>query len=449
VTENGRRTGRDVEPTRKGTLEAGMARVYYSLYDRLLSQESLTRAFQKVKANKGKPGVDGQTVEEFSDGLCKEIAMLVRELREKSYRAQPVKRVTIAKDGGGVRELGIPTVRDRVVQQALLEILQPIFDPAFHPSSYGYRPGRSAHDAIAKAELFIRRYNLRHVVDMDLSRCFDTLDHELILSGIRKRVVDGSVLGLVRQFLQSGVMTGAGWQEAEEGSPQGGVISPLLANIYLDAFDQEMMKRGHRIVRYADDILILTRTKSAAENVLKQASHYLEEELKLTVNRQKTEVVHSHDGVKFLGVVIDTENTRIRGKRIRGLKEKVRKMTRRTSSVNLEKVIKDLNPVLRGFANYFKVTNCGEVFRKLMQWIRRRLRAKQLKLWKKPSRLHRRLRQLGYKGGFKKIEMNSWRNSASPLVNMALSNDYFRELGLFDLSRVRTATASKMRLEWA
>ena len=417
--------------------------MYYSLYDRLLSQERLLRAFRKVKANGGKPGVDGQTVEAFAEELTEEIVMLVRELRDKSYRPQPVKRVVIPKDGGGERELGIPTVRDRVVQQALLEILQPIFDPAFHPSSYGYRPGRSAHDAIAKAELFIRRYNLRHVVDMDLSRCFDTLDHDLILGGIRERVADGSVLGLVRQFLQSGVMTGAGWQEAEAGSPQGGVISPLLANIYLDAFDQEMMKRGHRIVRYADDILILTRTKSAAENALKQASRYLEEELKLTVNRQKTEVVHSHDGVKFLGVEIHTGYTRIREKKICGLKEKVRKMTRRTTPVNLEKVIKDLNPVLRGFANYFKVANCSGVFRELMQWIRRRLRARQLKLWKKPKRLHRRLRQLGYRGEFKAIKMNSWRNSASPLVNIALSNDYFRELGLFDLSRVRTATASK------
>ena len=420
--------------------------MYYSLYDRLLSPESLTRAFRKVKANNGKPGVDGQTVDDFAQDLAGEIVMLVRELREKSYRPQPVKRVTIPKDGGGVRELGIPTVRDRVVQQALLEILQPIFDPEFHPSSYGYRPGHSAHQAVAKAELFIREYNLRHVVDMDLSRCFDTLNHELILGGLRKRIVDGSVLGLVRQFLQSGVMTGDGWIEVEEGSPQGGVISPLLANIYLDAFDQEMKSRGHRIVRYADDILILTRSKSAAENALEQASRYLEEELKLTVNPQKTEVVNSRDGVKFLGMVIHTGYTRIREKKVCGLKDKVRKMTRRNSPVNLEKVIKDLNPVLRGFANYFKAANCGVVFKELAKWIRRRLRAKQLSLWKKPKRLHRRLRQLGYKGGFDKIKMSSWRNSASPLANFAIGNDYLRELGLFDLGGVRTAaTASSKR----
>ena len=420
-----------------------MTKVYYSLYDRFLSPESLYRAFRKVKSNGGKPGIDGQTVEAFAEGLPDEVAMLVRELRDKSYRPLPVKRVEIAKDGGGVRLLGIPSVRDRVVQQVLLEILQPIFDPTFHPSSYGYRPGHSAHQAIAKAELFIRRYNLRHVADMDLSRCFDTLNHDLILGGLRKRIADGSILGLVRLFLHSGVMIGDRFEEVEEGSPQGGVVSPFLANVYLDAFDQEMMRRGHRIVRYADDILILTRSKSAAANVLKQASQYLEEELKLTVNQQKTEVVHSRDGVKFLGMEICTAYTRIRDKKVCGFKEKVRKITRRNSPVNLEQVIKDLNPVLRGFANYFKAANCKGVFSELAQWIRRRLRAKQLKLWKKPTRLHRKLRQLGYKGEFKNIKMNSWRNAASPLSNMAISNDYLRELGLFDLSRVRTtATAS-------
>lgn len=417
--------------------------MYYSLYDRLLSQESLYRAYRKVKANGGKPGMDGISIQDFAQDLPGQIVMLVSELRDKSYQPLPVKRVEIPKPDGGVRKLGIPSVRDRVVQQALLETLQPIFDPSFHPSSYGYRPGRSAHQAIAKATLFIREYNLRHVVDMDLSKCFDTLNHELILGGLRKRIKDGSVLNLVRKFLQSGVMTGNGWEATEEGSPQGGVISPLLANIYLDAFDQHMKKRGHRIVRYADDILILTRSKSAAENALKQASQYLEGELKLTVNRQKTEIVHSGNGVKFLGVVIHSGYTRIREERISRLKDKVRKITRRTSPVNLAKVINDLNPVLRGFANYFKIANCGGVFRALAQWIRRRLRAKQMKLWNTPQRLHRRLRQLGYIGEFKRIKMNSWRNSASPLASFALPNDYFREQGLFDLSRVRTgATVS-------
>jgi group II intron reverse transcriptase/maturase len=401
------------------------------------------RAYRKVKANGGKAGVDGQSIQDFAQDLSGQIAMLVSELRDKRYQPLPVKRVEILKENGGIRKLGIPAVRDRVVQQALLEIIQPIFDPTFHPSSYGYRPGRSAHQAIAKATLFIREYNLRHVVDMDLSKCFDTLNHELILGGLRKRIKDGSVLNLVRKFLQSGVMTGGGWEETEEGSPQGGVCSPLLANVYLDAFDQHMKNHGHRIVRYADDILILTRSKSAAENALKRASQYLEGELKLTVNRQKTEIDHSDEGVKFLGVVIHTGYTRIREEKIRRFKEKVKKITRRTTPVNLAKVINDLNPVLRGFANYFKTANCKEVFKELAQWIRRRLRAIQMKLWKTPKRLHRRLRQLGYKGEFKRIKMNSWKNAASPLAHFALPNDHFGEQGLFDLSRVRTgATVS-------
>ncbi|HKK02146.1 MAG TPA: reverse transcriptase domain-containing protein, partial [Desulfuromonadales bacterium] len=208
-----------------------MARIYYSLYDRMLSETRLLQAFRKVKSNKGKPGIDGQSVEDFAERAPEEVAVLVRELKEKSYRPEPVRRVEIRKESGGVRELGIPTVRDRVVQQLLLEILQPIFDPEFHPSSYGYRPGRDCHQAIAKATQFIRRYQRNWVVDMDLSKCFDTLNHELILRAFRRRIADGSILELIRMFLQSGVMLGDGWRASEEGSPQGGVISPFIANV--------------------------------------------------------------------------------------------------------------------------------------------------------------------------------------------------------------------------
>lgn len=415
-----------------------MARIYYSLYDRMLSETRLLQAFRKVKANKGKPGIDGQTVEDFAERASEEAAVLVRELREKSYRPQPVRRVEIRKESGGMRELGIPTVRDRVVQQLLLEILQPIFDPEFHPSSYGYRPGRDCHQAIAKATLFLRRYRRNWVVDMDLSKCFDTLNHELILRAFRRRIADGSILGLIRMFLQSGVMLADGWRASEEGSPQGGVISPFIANVYLDAFDQQMKERGHRIVRYADDILILTGSKSAAHNALKVARSILEGELLLTVNEQKTSIVHSSRGVKFLSVVIHTGNTRIKDEKVKKFKDKVRGITQRNSPVNLKKVIQDLNPVTRGFANYFRVANCQTVFRELDQWIRRRLRAKQLKLWKKSKRLHRRLRQLGYQGEFQAIKMSAWRSAASPLASCAIPNSYLRELGLFEMGRVKT-----------
>ncbi|NOQ41952.1 MAG: group II intron reverse transcriptase/maturase [Desulfuromusa sp.] len=415
-----------------------MARIYYSLYDRMLQEQRLLRAFAKVKTNNGAAGMDGQSVTEFAEQLPEEIAQLVHELKDKSYRPKPVRRVEIPKPDGGVRKLGIPAVRDRVVQQALLDILQPIFDPDFHPSSYGYRPGRSCHQAIAKASLFIRRYKRRWVVDMDLSRCFDTLNHELIIQRFRRKVVDGSILGLLRMFLQSGIMVNGNWQQSKLGSPQGGVISPLIANVYLDAFDQHMQNRGHRIVRYADDILILCSSKRGAENALKVARSHLEKELLLTVNERKTKIVHSGKGVHYLGVIIYSRYTRIQPDKIGQFKQKVRSITRRNSPVNLEKVISDLNPLLRGFANYFRVANCRHQFQELASWIRRRLRAKQLTLWKKSKRLHRRLRQLGYKGDFKAIKMNSWRNAASPLANYAMPNRWLWELGLVELSRVET-----------
>ena len=293
-----------------------MAQIYYSLYDRLLQEKRLLRAFAKVKSNNGAPGIDGQSVTDFAEHLPEEIAGLVRELKEKSYRPQPVRRVEIPKSDGSLRQLGIPAVRDRVVQQCLLEILQPIFDPEFHPSSYGYRPGRSAHQAIAKASLFIRRYRRRWVVDMDLSKCFDTLDHEQIIQSFRRRVTDGSVLGLLRLFLQSGIMVGSDWESSEQGSPQGGVISPLIANVYLNAFDQQMKERGHRIVRYADDILILSGSKKGAENALAVARRILEEELLLTVNERKTRIVHSREGVPYLGVIIGSRYTRIQDEKV-------------------------------------------------------------------------------------------------------------------------------------
>lgn len=289
-------------------------------------------------------------------------------------------RVTIPKPGGGERKLGIPAIRDRVVQQALLDILQPIFDPAFHPSSYGYRPKRSGQDAVAKATLFIRQHRLRYAVDMDLSKCFDRLDHGLIIASLRRRVRDGSILTLVRMFLDSGVLIEGNWAATEVGSPQGGVISPLIANAYLDVFDQEMKRRGHRIVRYADDILILCRSRKAAEHACEVATGILEGELKLTVNREKTHLVHAFRGIKFLGVEIGLQRIRIQADRIARFKAKVKALTKRSGNASLAKVIRDLNRVPRGFANHLQTATCKSLFRALMPWIRRRIRAHQLAL---------------------------------------------------------------------
>lgn len=416
----------------------GLKKVYYSLYDRLLRYENLSGAFRKVKSAKGAAGIDGVCLNEFALGLEGNLNTLLEELKGKRYRPLPVKRVEIPKPGGGKRMLGIPSVRDRVVQQALLEILQPIYETDFHPSSYGYRPGRSCHQAISKAAMFMRKYERHWVVDMDLSKCFDTLNHDLVIAAFRKRVVDGSILALVELFLKSGVMTEDGWRASEVGSPQGGVISPLIANIYLNEFDQFMMKRKHRIVRYADDILVFCKSRKGAENALKVATEHLESVLKLTVNQKKTHVAQARTGVKFLGVIIREKTMAIQAEKVVRLKEKVKRITRRNSPVNLRKVIADLNPVLRGFGNYFRIANCKKEFQKLSSWIRRRLRAKQLSLWKKPKRLHRRLRQLGHRGEFKAIKMNSWRNSASPLASLAITNAELAKQGLFDLAGLKT-----------
>jgi RNA-directed DNA polymerase len=416
-----------------------MVKVWYSLYDRMLNRSNLVKAFLRVKSSKGAGGIDGQTIKDFAESLSDNIDQLLTELQEKSYQPQPVRRVEIPKPAGGVRLLGIPAVRDRVVQQTLLDILQPIFDPEFHPSSYGYRPGRSCHHAITKATLFIREYQRKWVVDMDLSKCFDTLDHSLIISSFGKRIKDGSILALLEKFLKSGVMVGEEWQASDVGSPQGGVISPLIANVYLDAFDQFMKGRGHRIVRYADDILILCQSKKAATHALCVASRYLEEDLLLTVNREKTHITHSWKGVRFLGVSIHSSYTQIQKGKIQSFKEKVKVMTRRNVPVNLDTIIDDLNLVLRGFAFYYRIANCRGVLQRLSSWIRRRLRAIQLNLWKKPKRLHRRLRQLGYTGEFDLIRMNSWANAGCPLSHYAIPNDCLhKDHWLFDISAVKT-----------
>lgn len=404
----------------------------------MLSLQALYVAYKQVRKNGGAAGIDGQSISDFTRNLEIELKKLLLELQEKRYQARPVKRVEIAKDDGGIRLLGIPTVRDRIVQQCLSNIMTPIFDPSFHPSSYGYRVGRSCHQAISKATLFIRKYNKQHVVDMDLSKCFDMLDHDLIIKFVRKRIADGSILSLIRQFLKSGVMVGERWQASVLGSPQGGVISPLLANIYLDEFDQEMMKRKHRIVRYADDILIFCTSRKGAENALKVARHILEVTLKLKVNERKTHIAHSDTGIKFLGVEIFTNYTAIQEKKLKTLKVKVRQLTKRNGGVNLATVLKQLNPVLRGFVNYFKIANITSKLKSLAAWIRRRLRAVQMRLWKKPSRLHRRLKQLKYKPPFKSIKMNSWRNSASPLASYAMSNQWFKSIGLYSIDEVKT-----------
>lgn len=413
-------------------------RRWYSLYDKVYKMDNLVQAYKKVKANRGMCGIDGVSISDFEEVKEAELNRLERELRTKSYCPQAVKRVFVEKPNGDKRPLGVPTVRDRVVQQALLNILQPIFDPSFHPSSYGYRPKRSCAQAVAKAERFINKWGLTNVVDMDLSKCFDTLDHDLILKGVKKKVSDGSVLTLIRTILKTGIMCEGNYSPTEVGSPQGGVISPLLMNIYLDNFDQYMKGEGIRIVRYADDILIFARTRSEAWQYGYKAKQYLEGELKLRVNEEKTHLSNVWQGIAYLGFIITGRGLRIHPKRVKKFKDKIRKLSPRNSGKNVEYQIAMLSQVMRGFANYFRIGLVKTLYKELMSWIRRRLRMKQLREWKSWKGLHKQLRRMGYKGYFERISMRSWRSASCKLVHMALPNEWFDKLKLYNMEKVQT-----------
>lgn len=412
---------------------------YYSLIDKIYNKSNILEAFKLVKKNKGAPGVDGETIQNFESSLEDKINEIHCELKDSSYCPSPVRRTYIDKDDGSRRPLGIPTVKDRVVQQAVKNIIEPIFERGFHPSSYGYRPNRSCQKAVAKAEQFANKWGLEYVVDMDLSKCFDTLNHEMIIDCVNKKISDGKVLKLIRAFLKSGVLDDNVFSETTIGSPQGGVISPLLMNIYMDEFDQAMMEKGIRIVRYADDILIFAKSKSEAGRYKAIATKILEQELKLTVNVNKTHITDIRKGISYLGFIIKANYISIHPKRIKKFREQIRKLTPRNSGDNVRYFVWRLNPILRGWSNYFRIANCKSIFENLMKWIRRRLRMKQMKEWKSYKSLHKNLRRLGYKGNFKKISMSKWKNSNSPLICMALPNSWFNELKLFDMSKVETA----------
>jgi len=413
---------------------------YYSLIDKIYSKENLTKAYQQVKKNKGAPGIDGITIKAYGENLHENTEALHLELKTGRYEPSPVRRVEIPKPDGSSRPLGIPTVRDRVVQQSILNIIQPIFEKDFHPSSYGYRLGGSCQKAIAKAERFMNRYGLNHVVDMDLSKCFDTLNHEQIIEKVNRKISDGKVLKLLKQFLKAGIMKNGEYAQTLSGSPQGGVCSPLIANIYLDDFDQEMKAKGIRIVRYADDILIFARSPRAAKKNLQIAKQILEDELKLKVNQKKTSITSVEKGVAYLGVIIWGNRVTINPKRIKRFKDNIRELTPRNHGMNVEAMIKRLNPVLRGWANYFKIANCKRKFAELMQWVRRRLRMKQMKEWKSWKALFKTLRRNGYRGEYTKISMTRWRNSSCYLIHQAIPNKWFDEVGLINLETYKTGT---------
>jgi len=415
---------------------------WYSLIDKIYRKENLELAFKRVKRNNGAPGIDGETVSDFAAKMELNIEFLHERLKTNRYEPSPVRRTEIEKPEGGVRLLGIPTVKDRVVQQAIVNIIEPIFDKTFHPSSYGYRPNHSQHQAVAKAERFMNKYGLEHVVDMDLSKCFDTLDHEIMIKTVSEQISDGRTLDLIRKFLKSGVMHSDNFSKTEVGSPQGGVCSPLLSNIYLNQFDQKMMSKGIRIVRYADDILIFAKDKKTVGDYKAYATKVLEEELKLKVNKGKTKLTNVHEGVEFLGFVIYEKWLGVNPKRIKRFKDKIRRKTVRGTGRKMEDIIKDLNPVLRGWINYYRVANIKSFIRDLMGWIRRRLRMIKIRQWKSYKAMHKEMRKQGIKGNGEKMAITKWKNSNVHIVHMLLPNKLFESLGLIDMQKYQVGLLS-------
>lgn len=353
----------------------------HSLIDKVYKRLNLYIAFEKVKANKGASGVDRVSVEEYERNLASNIEEIHRLLYEDKYIPQPVRRVWIPKPDGGKRPLGVPTVRDRVVQQAILNRLERIFEPEFMDCSYGFRKGRGCHQAIDKVEEYIKD-GYQWVVEVDIRKFFDTLDHKLLMELVNEEVSDGRVLDLIEGFLKAGVMEEMKVEYQTNGTPQGGVISPILANIYLNPFDKQMIREGFKVVRYADDIVVLCRTKREAEQTLLKVKEILEGVLKVRLHPEKTRIVYKTQGFEFLGYYFKSwyNDYKVpRDKAVNSFKDKVRVLTRRNQPKTMSRVIAELRPVVRGWGNYFLKGNCQRIFGDLDYWIRNRVTAYKLK----------------------------------------------------------------------
>ena len=362
-----------------------------------LSRENMAAAWKRVKANKGSAGIDGLTIEQTPEFLKSHWPRIRQELFDGTYRPQAVRRVEIPKPTGGVRELGIPTVVDRLIQQALLQILQPLIDPTFSEFSYGFRPGRSAHDAVRKAQQYAQE-GYRVVVDVDLEKFFDLVKHDILMDRLAKRITDKAILRLIRRYLQAGIMAAGVVLECEQGTPQGGPLSPLLANVLLDEVDRALEKRGHRFARYADDCNVYLRSQKAGERVLRFLRK-LYAKLHLRVNEKKTEV-GSVFGRKFLGYSLrgwsgEAVKISVATKAIATFKQRIREITRRAGGRGMVQIAEQLGKYLPGWKGYFRLAQTPTTFRDLDSWIRRRLRAVQLKQWKRGTTIYRKLRGLG------------------------------------------------------
>jgi len=409
-----------------------------ALMEQVVSRGNMRAALRRVEQNKGAGGVDKMTVKQLRPYLMKHWPSLKQSLLDGTYRPRPVKRVEIPKPAGGVRLLGIPTVVDRLIQQALLQVLTSLFDPTFSDASYGFRPERRGHDAVRRARQYVRD-GWGWVVDIDLEKFFDRVNHDILMSRVARRIEDKTILGLIRRFLNSGIMLDGVIVASEEGAPQGGPLSPLLANILLDDLDKELEARGHRFVRYADDCNIYVRSRRSGERVRRSMTHYLKKRLKLTVNESKSAVDRPWKR-KFLGFSLIPNERRIRlaPQTLKKVKDKIRSLTQRSKPWGMDERIEELNQYLGGWIGYFALAETPSVFNRLDEWIRARLRMCQWKQWKRVRTRVRELRALGLKeldvweaAGSRKAY---WRIAHSPPLHKAMGIAYWRKHGLVSLT---------------
>lgn len=420
------------EPTAtQGDVRSGAS----DLMERVVSRPNLQAALKRVRKNKGSPGIDGMTVDELPQYLRDHWPALREQMLAGSYRPSPVKRQLIPKSGGGMRKLGIPTVLDRFIQQALLQILQPMFDPSFSRHSHGFRPGRRAHDAIVEAQRYIQD-GRKWVVDVDLEEFFDRVNHDVLMGRLAKRIGDRAVLGLIRRYLDAGIMANGVVTERHEGTPQGGPLSPLLANVLLDEVDKELERRGHAFVRYADDCNVYVRSRRAGERVM-ALMRRLYSRLRLRINESKSAVDQARSrqilGYSFWTAKGGMVKRRVASKALARMKERVRGITSRNGGRSITQVVQELRSYLLGWNNYFGLADTPRIFATLDKWIRHRLRAIHLKQWKRGRTIYRELRARGLsERAAATVAANGrrwWKNSGM-LIHLAFPTRYFDQLGV-------------------
>jgi group II intron reverse transcriptase/maturase len=408
-----------------------------SLIEVMVSKHA-ENALRKVESNKGAAGVDGMRTDELRPHLMKHWKALKQKLLDGKYRPHPVRRVEIPKPDGGVRELGIPTVLDRFIQQMILQVLEPLYDPTFSGSSYGFRPGRGAKNALESAREHVASGN-GWVVDIDLEKFFDRVNHDVLMGRLARRIGDKRLLKLIRLYLQAGVMLNGVVVERYEGTPQGGPLSPLLSNILLDELDKELERRGHKFCRYADDCNIYVKTERGGQRVMESIAKFLEKKLRLKVNRAKSAVSKPH-ARKFLGLrIIGGAKARISiaPKSIVRFKKQVRRLTRRNRGVSFKHVLSDLKKFTDGWVGYFRIAQTPTVYKGLDEWIRRRLRCYVWKQWKKPKRRAKELLKYGIgpwlAWGVAYNGHGLWKVAGCPAMSMALTNTRLESLGFSSL----------------